>query len=258
VYIDLMNESSIPLPITDPVFTPSKPFISPPQLLVAGGATWHMRVQLTTTITVSAPEYGPTVVDTFGPGGKPEFIGTNPQTPIEARLSHTFSNVPGLVQDLQLQDGDVLVFYPADLTGAAIDAATGGYGYSHCGLACVNPRWGYVMIDVDDTEQATPQVEEAPLTKALQRGHVAVRFGLTETQAESVCACAQSQLGDPEFTISGNTLTVDLCTTLILDCMNSAGFNLNALGLGGVVVSPNQIAQTFGAARGVQYITGFG
>ena len=153
-------------------------------------------------------------------------------------------------------DGDVLVFYPVDITGALIDEFSGGYGYSHTGLAC--PSLGNVMIDVDDTTQATPEVEAVPLATALQRGHVGIRFGFTGAEAKNVCACAQSQLGNPEFTINGNTLYVDLCTTLILNCMSSAGFDINALGLGGAVVSPNRIARTFGAPPGVQYISGIG
>ena len=160
--------------------------------------------------------------------------------------------VPGLIQDGCLLDGDVLIFYPVDLTGAVIDAFSGGYGYSHTGLAC--PSLGNVMIDVDDTTQATPEVEQVPLATALQRGHVGVRFGLTETEAKMVCACAQSQLGMPEFSTAG----VDLCTTLILNCMSNAGFDINALGLGGSVVSPNRISRTFGAPPGVQFISGFG
>lgn len=119
-------------------------------------------------------------------------------------------------------------------------------------MAC--PSLENVMIDVDDTTQATPEVEQVPLATALQRGHVAVRFGLTETEAKMVRACAQSQLGNPEFSTAG----VDLCTTLILNCMSSAGFDINALGLGGSVVSPNRIARTFGAPPGVQYIPGIG
>ena len=165
--------------------------------------------------------------------------------------------VSRLVQDGELCDGDVLVFYPVDLTGAAIDAFSGGYGYSHTGLAC--PSLGNIMIDVDDTMQSTPAVEAVPMATALQRGHVGVRFGLTDSQAKSVCACAQSQLGNPEFIPTGPyTWSVDLCTTLILNCMISAGFDVSALGLGAAVVSPNRIARTFGAPQGVQFISGFG
>jgi hypothetical protein len=88
IYIVLVNTYSTPLPnITNPDFSPSLPFVSPPQRTVAGGASWHMGVEEGTTITVSAPGYNPTVVNTSGPNDNPPFVGTNHETPIEARLS---------------------------------------------------------------------------------------------------------------------------------------------------------------------------
>jgi hypothetical protein len=89
VYIVVMNSAATPLPDVAPVFTPSLPFASPPQKTVPSGASWHMAVQQGTIITVSAPAYGSTAVDTFGPGGNPPFVGTNHETPIEAKLSGT-------------------------------------------------------------------------------------------------------------------------------------------------------------------------
>lgn len=151
-----------------------------------------------------------------------------------------------------------MVFVPEDFTGDLINLFTGNYGYSHVGVVCGGCQQA-VMIDVDDTNQSTPQVESTPLASALQRGHVAVRFGLSESQAEGLCACVQSQLGDPEFSLTSiNTssggvsfvFSVDLCTTLVMDCLDVVGFNRAALGLGGSPVTPNQIAETFGAPPG--------
>jgi hypothetical protein len=166
-----------------------------------------------------------------------------------------FVDSQGLVPDSSLQDGDVLVFVPTDITGALIDMATGSDGYSHVGVVCGGCNQ-LVMIDVDNTNNPTsPQVETVPLASALQRQHVAVRFGLTESQAAGLCACAQGQLGDPMFSISSSGLFIDLCTTLVMDCLDVVGFNRAALGLGGSLVTPNQIAEAFNAPEGTPWYT---
>jgi hypothetical protein len=95
VYVVLMDVASNPMPIPDPTFSPSLPFVSidfegkqignPPQLAVPGGASWLMGVQQGTVITVSAPGFAATVVDSFASGVP--FVGTDPETPIEAKLS---------------------------------------------------------------------------------------------------------------------------------------------------------------------------
>jgi len=90
VYV-LVEDGVTNLPIADPVFTPSSPFVvvgsegNPPRLAVAGGASWMIGVQQGTTISVSAPGYAAVVVTTFGGPGVP-FVGTDPQMPIRAIL----------------------------------------------------------------------------------------------------------------------------------------------------------------------------
>jgi hypothetical protein len=88
-----------------------------------------------------------------------------------------------LVDDSHLQSGDVLVFVPTDATGAVIDAATGLYGYSHCGLVC-----GNMMYDVDNTDQPTvPQVEAVDLQASLKRVISAAPLDLVYRKLDS-CA----------------------------------------------------------------------
>jgi hypothetical protein len=100
VYV-VMMENHNPMPNLNPVFSPSIPFVSingqgnPPQLAVPGGAGWFMGVQQGTVITVSAPGFASTVVDTFAPGIP--FVGTNRETPIQANLLPLSTGGAGIV-----------------------------------------------------------------------------------------------------------------------------------------------------------------
>jgi hypothetical protein len=156
----------------------------------------------------------------------------------------------GRVRDGALQDGDILDFVPADATGDVINFATGNYGYSHVGLVC-----GSQMVDVDNVaDPVVPQVEVTPLATALQRGHVGIHLGLTNAQAQQLCSCVHAQVGQPMFKFMNGTLSVELCTSLIMDCLDEIGFNRAAIGIGGFV-TPNSIAQVFAAPPGDIIVT---
>ena len=156
-----------------------------------------------------------------------------------------------LVGDPELQNGDILVFVPTDVTGFIIDTATGGYGYSHVGLVCGNE-----MVDVNNTNDPThPQVERVPLTQSLMRRHVGVRLGISPFQSFRLCQAALGRLGqglDWTALLTGGWLSqpnTDLCTTLIMKSLDDIGVDRAALGLGGFV-SPNDIARLFHAPQG--------
>lgn len=175
----------------------------------------------------------------------------------------------GLVDDTDLTIGDVLVFVPTDLTGGAIDAASGLDGYSHAGMVAFAPPGvamtsngvvispgTMVMFDVDSTNDPTvPQVEMVDLPTALQRQHVGVRFPLSAAQADGLGPCLMSQVGEGmdwlQLVTFGavNQPGTELCTTLITHCLDQVGFNRSAMGMGGFV-SPNKLARVFNAPQG--------
>jgi hypothetical protein len=175
----------------------------------------------------------------------------------------------GLVDDANLSVGDVLVFVPTDLTGGAIDLASGMDGYSHAGMVALAPPGSSmtsngvvispgtpVMFDVDNTNDPTvPQVEMVDLATALQRQHAGVRFPLTPAQATGLGPCLMSQVGEGmdwlQLVTFGavNQPGTELCTTWITHCLDQVGFNRSAMGLGGFV-SPNKIARAFNAPEG--------
>jgi hypothetical protein len=181
-----------------------------------------------------------------------QMLGLAGDIPVPQPVSlPTFVLEFGLVSDQELQDADVLVFVPTDLTGDLIDLATGLYGYSHCGIVS-----GTQMFDVDNTNQPTvPQVEAVDLQTALARQHVGCRFGIEADQAKALCACVMAQVGEGmdwlELVTFGalNIPGTELCTMLIMHCLDNIGFNRAAIGLGGFV-SPNQIARVFNAPKG--------
>lgn len=157
----------------------------------------------------------------------------------------------GLVNDSQLQAGDVLVFVPTDVTGAIIDSLTGSFGYSHCGLVC-----GDKMFDVDNTNNPTvPQVEAVDLQVSLRRHHFGCCFGLSQEQAGKLCACVMAQVGESMDVLELVTFGAlhqpgrELCTMLIMHCLDRIGYHRSAIGLGGFV-SPNRIAHAFHAPEG--------
>ncbi len=156
-----------------------------------------------------------------------------------------------LEADSQLESGDVLIFVPTDTTGSVIDFVTGQYGYSHVGVVC-----GKQMFDLDNTNDPTvPQVEAVDLQAALQRGHVACRFGLDQNQAQRLCACVMAQVGERmdwlELVTFGAASIpgTEICTMLVMHCLDEIGFDRTQIGLGGFV-SPNHIARVCHAPKG--------
>jgi hypothetical protein len=161
----------------------------------------------------------------------------------------------GLVSDSELLPGDVLVFVPTDLIGGAVDLASGLDGYSHAGILASSGA-GLVMFDVDNTNDPNvPQVEIVDLQTALQRGHVGVRFPLSNAQIQAMGPCLMAQVGEPMDQIALVTFGAiqqkgsEVCTMLIMHCLDQVGFNRSAMGLGGFV-SPNEIARAFNAPQG--------
>jgi len=151
----------------------------------------------------------------------------------------------GLVTDGTIKTGDIILFDADSIPGYAIDAATCGYGYSHVGLVC-----GKSII-----EARSEGVVENPSREVLSRSHEVIRLGLSDQQIEDLCQCVRSKDKNDFDYIEAITFGTyddpgrEMCTMLIMHCLDEIGFNRAELGLGGFV-SPNQIARNFGAPRG--------
>lgn len=148
----------------------------------------------------------------------------------------------GIVTDGSITSGDILLFEADSIPGYVIDQATCGYGYSHVGLVC-----GRNVID------ATGEgVDERLLSKATSRNHVVIRLGLSAQQISDLCDCVRSNIGEDYDYLEGATFGTfddsgkEVCTMLIMHCLDEIGVNRAELGLDGFV-SPNDIARTFGA-----------
>jgi len=141
--------------------------------------------------------------------------------------------------------GDILLFEADSLVGHAIDMATCCYGYSHAGLVC-----GSNII-----EATSEGVIDHPLAEVQDRDHVIIRPGLTDQQIDDLCKCVRAQREEDYDYIEGATFgTIDdngreICTMLIMHCLDQIGFDRSAIGLGGFV-SPNDIARTFDVPHG--------
>jgi hypothetical protein len=142
--------------------------------------------------------------------------------------------------------GDILVFVPDSPEGWVIDAATCNYGYSHVALFCGQNN----VIDV-----TVDGVIERPYSEVQQRPHAIIRLGLTNQQIADLCSCASSKKGQQIDYLELLTFGTfgdpgrEICTMLIMHCLDQIGFDRNAIGLGGFV-SPNHIARLFGIAPG--------
>lgn len=140
--------------------------------------------------------------------------------------------------------GDIVLFAADSAAGHVIDHATCGYGYSHAGLVC-NSRL------IDATSEG---IEDNPLDQALNREHSIIRLDLTDSQVEALCNCVRSKNPSDFDYIEAVTFgTIDspgkeMCTMLIMHCLDEIGVDRAELGLAGFV-SPNDIARTYGAPR---------
>jgi hypothetical protein len=150
----------------------------------------------------------------------------------------------GLVTDDSISSGDILIFEADSIAGYAIDFATCGYGYSHAGIVC-----GSNII-----EATGEGVIERPLKAATSRNHEVIRLGLSSQQISELCACVRSNIGEDYDYLEAITFGTfddpgkEICTMLIMHCLDEIGVNRAELGLGGFV-SPNDIARNFGAPR---------
>ena len=153
------------------------------------------------------------------------------------------------VSDKSAQDCDIRLYEaPADAwKSKALDYATCGYGYSHAALVC-----GGEMVEA-------PQegVTVSPLDKYGDRKFATVRLGLTDDQCMQLCKCARDiarRGADWDYMEAITFGTVDdpgreICSMLIMHCLDTIGFDRAAIGLGGFV-SPNDIARRLGAPNG--------
>lgn len=138
--------------------------------------------------------------------------------------------------------GDIRLYEANDPIGYAIDIATCGYGYSHAALVC-----GDMMFHA-----TADGVISSPLDYYGSRKFATVRLGLTDAQYKQLCACVQGKIGaDYDYLEAITFGTIDdpgreICTMLIMNCLDSIGVDRNSLGLSGFV-SPNDIARRLGA-----------
>lgn len=146
--------------------------------------------------------------------------------------------------DEEVKTGDIIVFAADSAIGHAIDQATCGHGYSHVGLICGN----------DIIEATGDGVIEHPFSNVSSREHKAVRLDLTANQISDLCECVRSKIGSDYDYLEAMTFgTIDnpgkeICTMLIMHCLDEIGIDRDALGLSGFV-SPNDIARAFGLPR---------
>ena len=142
------------------------------------------------------------------------------------------------------QTGDIRLYKAEGAIGSVIDFATCGYGYSHATLVC-----GDKMINA-----RAEGVKRDSLDHYGDRKFAVVRLGLTNTQYEQLCACVQEKIGSDYDHLEAVTFgTIDdpgreMCTMLIMHCLDLIGVDREALGLGGFV-SPNDLARVLGAPR---------
>lgn len=145
-----------------------------------------------------------------------------------------------------------LVFFGPgrSMSSRAIDAATGGLGFSHVAIqGCeVGPGGAPLLIDC----QAGYGVHRRPESDPLYSGRPRARALLVGPGASEMYGCARAKVG-ADFAPSGDRGGY-LCSQLALECLPAslrgrvADFSRYA-GPGGVV-SPNQIAAALGVRPG--------
>lgn len=146
--------------------------------------------------------------------------------------------------DEPAQDGDIRLFEADDATGSVINFVTCGYGYSHAALIC-----GDKMIHA-----RAEGVKRDSLDYYGDREFATVRLGLTDSQIKQLCACIQEKIGSDYDYLEAVTFGTkddpgrEICTMLIMHCLDSIGVSREAIGLGGFV-SPNDLARVLGAPR---------
>jgi len=142
------------------------------------------------------------------------------------------------------QTGDIRLYKADDALGSVINFATCGYGYSHAALVC-----GDKMIHA-----RAEGVNRDSLDYYGDRKFATVRLGLTDSQYEQLCACVQEKIGSDYDYLEAVTFGTkddpgrEICTMLIMHCLDSIGVDREALGLGNFV-SPNDLARVLGAPR---------
>jgi hypothetical protein len=166
---------------------------------------------------------------------------------VMVEAAHTVWNcvvLRGLVEGPP-QTGDILLLEADTAAGHAIDFATCGYGYSHAALVCGSE----VIHSVGEG------VIQEPIGNVEERDHAIIRLGLTDGQNSDLCECARSQIGEDYDYLEAVTFGTindpgrEICTMLVMHCLDRIGVNRSGLGLGGFV-SPNDIARTYDAPHG--------
>jgi hypothetical protein len=139
---------------------------------------------------------------------------------------------------------DIRLYEAEGAIGNAIDYATCGYGYSHAALVCE----GQMVHATEDGVVTTP------LDYYGNKKYATVRLGLSGAQCKQLCRCVQNKIGaDYDYLEAITFGTVDdpgkeICTMLIMNCLDEIGFDRGAVGLSGFV-SPNDLARALGAPR---------
>lgn len=148
----------------------------------------------------------------------------------------------GWAPDEPPRDCDIRLYEADDAIGTAIDWATCGYGYSHAALVC-----GGKIVHA-----RAEGVVSNSLDYYGSRKFAVVRLGLTDDQCKQLCDCVEEKKdADYDYLEAITFGTVDdpgreICTMLIMNCLDEIGFDRESLGLGGFV-SPNEIARRLGA-----------
>ncbi|MBI2120222.1 MAG: hypothetical protein HYT94_01200 [Parcubacteria group bacterium] len=157
----------------------------------------------------------------------------------------------------------------AGIPGTPIDGLTGGFGYSHAAIDCCekDAETGEpLMIDIT----LSNGVHRTPLSTDKYNGRKRMRIELSAEDCEEICNCMKRKVGatfdwtdfwkedgegDPDGTVCSQTI-FECLPPHLQDKIREAGNNMD-LGFWGKLnkshnpglVSPNQIAQAFGAPK---------